>query len=95
MVSDLSRYYRGEREPMELEKADRQQRAAERRLQAPHSDHSNRVEDSGLGGRESIIGTSTCEYELTRSEPPGSKPNSVWSIGTENCAYLVTRIAPP
>ena len=40
-----------------LEKDDR--RAAERPLQASHSNHSNRVEDSGLGGRESIIGAIT------------------------------------
>ena len=46
----------------------------------PHSNHSNRVEDNGLDGRESIIGTSTCEYVLARSEPPGSRPDSVWSI---------------
>ena len=59
-----------------LEKADTQQRVAERRLQAPRPNHLNRADDSGLrGGRDSII-----RSELTSSEPPGSKPDSVRSI---------------
>ena len=75
------------KEQKRLEKAGRQEWAAERRLQAPHSYHPNRAEDSGLGGRESIIGATTRGYELTRGEPPGGKPNPVWSIGTETRMY--------
>ena len=63
------------KEQKRLEKADRQQRAVEQRLQASRSNHSNNVEDSGLRGRESIT-----RSEITSSEPPGSKPDSVWSI---------------
>ena len=59
------------REQKRLEKADRQRRAAERRLQASRPNHPGRVEDSGLRGcREFFI-----RSELTSSEPPGSKPD--------------------
>ena len=49
--------------------------------------HTIRVEDSGLGGRESIIGAVTRGCEPTRGEPPGGKPNPFWSIGIETCVY--------
>ena len=55
----------------------------ERRLQAPRQ---NSVEDSGLrGGRESTI--SITRSELTGSEPPGSRPDSVWSIAPRGGDY--------
>ena len=63
------------KERKRLEKADRQQRAAEKRLQASRPKHPNRVEDSGLRGRESTI-----RSELTSRGPPSSKPDSAWSI---------------
>ena len=104
MVSDLERYYRGEREnalicyseseerraqgrnerPMReeqkrLAKADRKQRTTERRLQASRPNNPCRAEDSRpRGGRESII--SITRSELTSSEPPGNRPDSVSSI---------------
>ena len=71
------------KEQKRLAKTDRQRRAAERRLQAPRPNHPNRVEDTGLrGGRESIT-----RSELTSSEPPGSRPDSVWSIAPRGDDY--------
>ena len=63
------------KEETRLAKVDRQRRAAERRLQASHPDHPNRVEDSMPRGSESTTGSD--------SGPRGSAPTSSEPIGSE------------
>ena len=73
-VSDADRVQGRKGRPMRrewkrLEKGDRQQRAAERRLSTSRPSYPNRAEDSGLRGRESNIPASS-----PAASPPAASP---------------------